>query len=254
MLFTRAITRLPGENFHQGITNAHWDRPPRYDRILAQHAAYVAALETLGLEVTVLPPAPDFPDAYFVEDAAVMLPGLAVLTRPGEPARRGEVEAMAPVLERFGPVASIRAPGLLDGGDVMCVEDHLFIGLSRRSNREGARQLGALAAARGLTWSSVPVTAALHLKTGVNYVGEATLLLFEAYRDLPDFAAYRKIVVPPEEAPAANTLRVNGTLLIPAGHPRTAESLAALCLPLVELDMSEVAMMDGGLTCLSLRF
>jgi dimethylargininase len=254
MLFSRAITRLPGENFHEGITSVQWDRPPRYDRIRAQHAAYVAALETLGLEVTVLPPAPDFPDAYFVEDTAVMLPGLAVLTRPGELARRGEVEAMAPVLERFGPVASIRAPGLLDGGDVMRVEDHLFIGLSRRSNKEGARQLGALAAARGLTWSSVPVAAALHLKTGVNYVGDATMLLFEAYRDVADFAAYRKIVVPPEEAPAANTLRVNDTLLVPAGHPRTAESLASPGRPLVELDVSEVAMMDGGLSCLSLRF
>ena len=253
MHFTRAITRRPGENFDRGITTVQWDRPPRYERILFQHAAYVAVLESLGLEVTVLPPAPDFPDAYFVEDTAVMLPGLAVLTRPGEPARRGEVAAMAPVLEGFGPVAAVQAPGLLDGGDVMQVENHLFIGLSRRTDMDGARQLGALAEARGLTWSTVPVAAALHLKTGVNFVGDGTLLLFEAYHDHPDFAGYRRIVVPPEEAPAANSLLVNGTLLVPAGFARTRAALATLGRPVVELDMSEADLMDGGLSCLSLR-
>lgn len=254
MPFTRAITRLPGENFHEGVTSVRWDRPPRYDRIRTQHAAYVAALERLGLAVTVLPPEPAFPDAYFVEDTAVMLPGLAVLTRPGAPVRRGEAAAMAPVLESFGPVARVRAPGSLDGGDVMRVDGHLFIGLSQRTNAEGARQLGTLAEQRGLTWSTVPVAAALHLKTGVNYLGDGTLLLFEAYLDVAGFADFRRIVVPPEEAPAANTLRVNGTLLVPAGFPRTATALAPLGRPLIELDVSDVALMDGGLSCLSLRF
>ena len=254
MHFTRAITRKPGANFHLGVTSVPWERAPDHRRILEQHAAYVKTLADLGLKVTELEPDPDFPDAYFVEDAAVMLPGASVLARPGAPSRLGEAQRIAPVLRTFGDLEVIREPGLLDGGDVLRVEDHFFIGLSGRTNTEGARQLGRIVQKHGFSWSAVQVAAALHLKSGVNYVGDRTLLLLAAYAREPIFAEYKKIVVPQEEAPAANVLAIDGALLVPQGFPRTQEALEALGRPVIALDISEVMRMDGGLSCMSLRF
>ncbi len=254
MQYTQAITRKPGANFHQGITSIPWDRRPDYARILEQHAAYVKTLADLGVVVTDLAPEPDFPDAYFVEDTAVMLPGAAVVTRPGDPSRLGEAQRIAPVLKAFVNLDFIHEPGLVDGGDVLQVEDHFFIGLSGRTNGEGARQLGRIVEKHGFSWSTVKVTTALHLKSRVNCVGDRTLLLQAAYARAPVFADYRKIVVPSEEAPAANVLAINGTLLTPEGFPRTRKALEVLGRPIIEMDISEVMLMDGGLSCLSLRF
>lgn len=254
MQFSQAITRRPGANYRQGITTVPLDRAPDHARILEQHAAYVKTLVGLGLRVTELAPEHDFPDAYFVEDVAVMLAGAAVLTRPGAPSRLGEVARIAPVLKAFGDLEEIREPGLLDGGDVLQAADHFFIGLSGRTNAEGARQLGEIIEKRGFSWSTVPVAAALHLKSGVNHVGDETLLVLAAYARVPAFADYSKILVSPQEAPAANTVAVNGTLLVPMGFPRTRKALEALGRPIIELDISEVIRMDGGLSCMSLRF
>ena len=254
MQFTKAITRKPGANFHQGITSIPWDRAPDYVRILDQHGVYVKTLADLGLIVTDLASEPDFPDAYFVEDTAVIMPGTAVVTRPGDPSRLGEVQRIAPVLKVFGDLEFIREPGFVDGGDALQVEDHFFIGLSGRTNREGAHQLGRIVEKHGFSWSTVKVTTTLHLKSGVNYVGDRTLLLQAAYARTPVFADYRKIVVPSEEAPAANVLAINGTLLAPEGFPRTRKALEVLGRPIIEMDISEVMRMDGGLSCLSLRF
>lgn len=257
-MFTHAITRLPGEDAAQGITTSHLG-PPDYQLLLAQHAAYVAALRSLGLEVTVLDPLPGFPDAYFVEDAAVFTPGLAVLTRPGAPARRGEADAIEPALVGRRPLARIEAPGTLDGGDVLMVGNHFFIGLSERTNRPGAEQLGALLSQHGYTWQAVPVGAGLHLKSSVNYAGKNasgkdTLLITPGLAADPAFAGYEHVLVAPGEEYAANVLWVNGTLIVPAGYPVTGQKLAALGLPLFELEVSEVGKMDGGLTCMSLRY
>jgi len=254
MRFTTAVTRAPGADFAAGITSVQWDIPPDYGLIRRQHRGYVDTLRRLGLEVIVLEPEAGFPDAYFVEDTAVILGDTAVLTRPGAAARMGEAEKIAPVLARFKNLATIRRPGRLDGGDVMRAGGHLFIGLSARTNAEGARQLGTTARRLGFSWSTLPVATALHLKSGVNYIGERTLLMCQEYSRQPEFAAYRRIPVPPHEAPAANTLRVNGSLLVPKGHPETLEKLHGLGMPVIELDVSEVMKMDGGLSCLSLRF
>lgn len=252
-IFRQAIVRRPGPNFAQGLTTV--DRGvPDYELLLQQHDEYVAALEALGLTVTVLDPLSQLPDAYFVEDVAIMLPGFAVLTQPGTAARQPEIKAMYTVLANLGVVETIDPPGHLDGGDVMFVEEHCFIGLSTRTNRDGAEQLGRFLEAAGYSWSTVPVIAGLHLKTGVTYIGHQTLVMTDQFAAEPAFARLEKIVVPKEEAHAANTLLINDHVLVAAGYPHTKRALSAAGRSIITCPTSEISKMDGGLTCLSLRF
>ena len=185
MTFTRAIVRPPAATFADGLTTAGLG-PPDLPAALAQHAAYVAALEACGLAVTRLPPDDRFPDSTFVEDTAVLARGLAVLCRPGAPSRAGEVEAIRPALDAFFPSsAAIEAPGTVDGGDVCEAGDHVFIGVSERTNEEGARQLASLLATRGLGSTLVDVRGIpglLHLKSGIAWLGGRTLALTDALR------------------------------------------------------------------------
>lgn len=252
-MFTHAITRLPGENFAQGLTTSNLGRPS-YPLILQQHQAYRQALQRLGLEVIVLPPEPAFPDAYFVEDPAIVTSELAIINHPGAPSRQGEEMTLEPVLQRYRPVARIHPPGTVDGGDVLCVERRFLIGLSERTNKAGAAQLSELLEATGYTCATIPVSSGLHLKSSVNRVGQNTLLITEALADYPAFAEFDKILVDPDEEYAANTLLVNDTLLMPSEFPKTKRQLQGLGMPIIELDVSEVRKMDGGLTCMSLRF
>lgn len=252
-MFTRAVTRRPGPDFAEGLTTSDLGRPD-FGRMLAQHGAYVALLRELGLEVEVLEALPGHPDAYFVEDVAVMTPQVAVITRPGAPARRGEEESMVPVLARYRPVARIQAPGTLDGGDVLLAGRQAFIGLSERTNLEGARFLGAVLEGQGFTWTPVEVGEGLHLKSSVNALGDDTLLLAPAFAERPEFKGFRRLVVDPAEAYAGNTLWINGHLLVPDGFPRTLDLVSGLGMPIHLVDTSEARKMDGGLTCMSLRF
>jgi dimethylargininase len=254
MIFRTAIARTPASSFAQGITGATWVQPPDYTLICRQHQAYVDTLRHLGLDVRVLDPEPEFPDSYFVEDTAVILGDTAVITRPGAAARRGEAEKIIPAVKPFKHVTGIEPPGLLDGGDVMVAERHVFIGLSQRTNAEGARQLGQTAHRVGFTWSTLPVLKSLHLKSGINYLGQNAFLMDDAYSQRPEFVGGNRIVVAPDELPAANTLAVNGTLLTPKGFPDTRKKLETLGMPVLEMDISEVMKMDGGLSCMSLRF
>ena len=252
-MFTHAIARLPGANFDLGLTTADLGAPS-YPRMLDQHQAYLQALAKLGLEIILLDDEPDYPDAYFGEDAAIVTPHVAVITRPGAPSRRGEEVTIEPVLRQFRPIVRIEEPGTLDGGDVLMVENHFFIGSSLRTNLEGAVQLAEALKTYGHSAEVVPVDAGLHLKSSVNYLGEDTLLVTEAVADYPGFARYRRILVHPDEEYAANTLRVNEGLLTPKGFPRTLEQLSRLGVSVIQLEVSEVQKMDGGLTCMSLRF
>jgi dimethylargininase len=253
MFCTHAITRLPGENFAQGLTTAQLGAPD-FTKMLAQHRAYVRALESLDIQVQVLDALPGYPDAYFVEDVAVMLPQTAVITLPGAAARQGEQEAIQPVLARSRPLTFIHPPGILDGGDVLIVEKHAFIGVSQRTNQAGAEQLGNILNKYGYTWTAVPVGAGLHLKSSVNVIGCHTLLVSEAYAGHEALRGYDQIVLEAQEEYACNTLWINGRLITPAGFPTARQKLEALGLPIIELDISEARKMDGGLTCLSLRF
>ena len=252
-MFTHAITRLPGENFADGLTTANLGRPS-YPLILKQHHAYRQALLSLGLDVIVLPAEPAHPDAYFVEDPAIITPKIAVITRPGAPSRQGEETTLEPFLEYYRPIVHIVPPGTVDGGDVLMIGEHFFIGLSERTNAEGASQLAAILSGAGHTSETVPVAAGLHLKSGVNYLGKNTLLVTKDLADYPAFASYEIIILYAGEESAANTLWVNDTLLMPKGFPKTHAKLAQLGMRIIELDVSEVQKMDGGLTCMSLRF
>jgi len=252
MTITTAIVRQPSPNFAEGLTTADLGQPD-YAVMRRQHQAYVAALQQLGLEVIVLDPLPNYPDSHFVEDTAVITPELAVITRPGAPSRRGETAAIQPILSQYRPLARIEPPGFLEGGDVLLVEKHLFIGLSERTNEAGAAQLGRFLEPYGYSWSTVAVGEGLHLKSSLNYVGGNTLLVTADFADNALFAAYDKIVVETAESYAANTLLINDTLLMPKGFPELRGKLERFGRPIIELNTSESQKMDGGLTCLSLR-
>lgn len=201
-----------------------------------------------------LEPLSDHPDAYFVEDVAVITPEVAVVTRPGALARRGEELPMAPILGQYKPLARIDDPGTLDGGDVLIVERTVFVGLSSRTNAQGIAQLERILGPYGYRVCPIPVAAGLHFKSSVNTLGGRQLIVSESFAGREELASYPAIVVESDEEYACNTLWINGTLLMPAGFVSTHRKLRSLGLPIVELDTSEARKMDGGLTCMSLRF
>lgn len=251
-MFSHAITRIPGSDYPNGLTTSTLAAPD-LELALRQHDAYVRCLESLGLTAQVLPAAPGFPDACFVEDTAVVTREIAVISRPGAPSRQGETESMAGPLSAHRPLAHIEAPGTLDGGDILQVAKRFFIGVSDRTNEEGARQLAAILAVHGYQSSIIKVAAGLHLKSSLNFVGENTMLVTRDFAGHPAISDFRQIICPEGEEYAANTLLVNDTLIMPTGYSRTRALLESLGLPIVELDTSEYRKMDGGLTCLSLR-
>ena len=254
MRFAHAIVRPPGETFVDGITTANLGLPD-FDTALLQHAAYVNALESGGLTVRALDADNRFPDSTFVEDTAVLTERCAIITNPGAGSRNGEKAAMRRVIEAyFSAVETIRAPGTLDGGDVLQVDDHFFIGISERTNTEGAWQLNRILARYGYTASTIELDAMLHLKTGVSYLGEGRLVAIGDLQQHPDFRPFDIIPVDVSEAYAANCIRINDRVLLPAGFPKTRQALEDRGYRVVELEMSEFRKMDGGLSCLSIRF
>jgi dimethylargininase len=257
MRFSRAIVRTPGRTFAQGITTAGLGAPD-LGLALVQHEAYVAALRACGLEVTVLPPDAAHPDSTFVEDTAVLTAEWAITTRPGAASRAGEVESIREALRaRFPALGAIEPPGTLDGGDICEAGGRFFLGLSDRTNEEGCAQLAAFLAARGHASEIVdirPIPGLLHLKTGMTAVDAETLVVIDALANHPAFSSYQRIHVSPEEAYAANCVRVNDRVLIAAGFPKLEASLRSAGLSPLALEMSEFRKMDGGLSCLSLRF
>ena len=253
-MFTHAIARKPGPNFAQGITSSQNSEPADYNLMSQQHATYIETLTSLGLEVIVLDPLPDYPDAHFVEDTAVVTADIAVITIPGAEARKGEEESVASILAEYRKIERIHPPGTVDGGDVLQIGNHFFIGRSERTNKQGANQLGQILQSCGNTWTVIPVESGLHLKSSLNYVGKDTLLVTENFADHEELKEFEMIVVDKPEAYAANTLFINDHLLVPSGYPGTRRKLESLDLAIIELDTSEMRKMDGGLTCMSVRF
>lgn len=256
--FTHAIVRPPAPNFADGLTTVSLGRP---DAALAgaQHEAYCAALEQLGCALTRLPADARFPDSTFVEDTALIVPGRgAILTRPGAASREGEVDAIAPAIRAAFPgAAQVTAPGTLDAGDVCEAEGVVFIGLSERTNAEGARQLADWLGSLGIASRLVDIRQTpgiLHLKSGVVALSGHRLLAIDALAAHPAFEGFDIIRVPSHEAYAANCVEVNGVVLVAAGYPETHALLRHHGYHLHVLQMSEFAKMDGGLSCLSLRF
>ena len=262
-MFTRAVVRPPAMNFALGLTTVDLGTPD-YRRALAVHAQYCRALEECSLALTCLPADERYPDSTFVEDTAILTPHAAILTRPGAESRAGEVEAITVALSPFyDRMEFIEAPGTLDGGDVCEAfgsgtgAGHFLIGVSARTNEEGAAQLSRLLARQGYTCACIDIRRTpgiLHLKSGISYIGDNLMIVIDALADHPALSGFELIHVDAEEAYAANCIRVNDRLLFPAGFPRLAARLRGLGYTLIELDMFEFQKMDGGLSCLSLRF
>jgi dimethylargininase len=272
-MFSKAIVRPPAPNFSAGLTTADLGSPD-YALALAQHEAYCFALKQCGLSLTRLEPDPLHPDSTFVEDTAVLTDKGAVLTWPGAPSRAGEVVSIKKALTDFySEILSIQPTGSVDGGDVCEAGDHFFIGISERTNEAGARQLAELLAPFGYTTSfldirgrngmgSVPRAVAtgsshkgiLHLKSGLSYLGDKRLVVIESLADRAELSKYDLVRVDDEEMYAANCVRINDHVLLAAGFPVLEGKLRELGYQISALDMSEFEKMDGGLSCLSLRF
>jgi dimethylargininase len=219
-----------------------------------QHAAYCDALAALGCEVHALPALDDLPDAVFVEDVALVLDEVAVMTRPGSPSRRPEVEPMAAVLGGFRQVARIVAPGTLDGGDILRIGRDVYVGQAARSNADALSQLAALLAPFGYRVHGVPTRGCLHLKSAATLVADDTLLVQPAWVDLDAFAGYRLVEVDPSEGHAANAVRVGDAVVYPACFPRTRERLERAGIAVSAVDVSELQKAEGAVTCCSLVF
>ena len=256
-MFTRAIVRPPALNFAQGLTSVDLGKPD-HARALEQHARYCTALEQCGLTLTHLPADARFPDSTFVEDTAIVTDRCAILTRPGAASRAGEVAGIEPVLRKsFARVHAIAAPGTVDGGDVCQVEDHFFIGISERTNAEGAGQLAGILDGEGFTSTAIDIRGVdgiLHLKSGISYLGDNRLALIDALADRAEFGGHTIVRIADAESYAANFLRINESVILSAGSPQFESRVRDFGYPVVALDMSEFRKMDGALSCLSLRF
>ncbi len=248
--YRHAFVRPPGACY----VNAIAENPQTIDVALAQvqHAEYVAALREAGMQVEVLPPSEQFPDACFVQDPAMVIDGLALLNRMGAASRVGETDLLADILRARFETHALRAPATLEGGDVLNVGHRVIVGETARTNAEGIAQLRAVLEPRGWSVDSTPVGAFLHLLTVVTYVGQGVVIVHEDFAEHPLLREFAKVRVPRAEAYAANTLGIGKYVLMPAGYPITAAQIRAQGFDALEIPMSEFYKADGGISCLSL--
>jgi dimethylargininase len=253
-----AVTRVVSSSFAECELTHRPRDPIDVSNAIAEHARYEETLRSLGATVVRAPPEPALPDAVFVEDTALALDEIGVITRPGAPTRRREVESMAQVLSAYKPLLRIQAPGTLDGGDVLRVRRRLYVGLSSRTNREGASQLDTLLNKWDYEVIPVPVTGCLHLKSAVTQVAQDLLLINPCFVRPECFAPMEMIPVAPAEADGANALWIGGAgagAVIYANHyPETAERLDRAGVRIVTVPSTEVAKAEGGVTCCSVLF
>ena len=253
-MFTHAIVRRPGKNMLKGISDANLGLPD-YQKAIEQHEAYIHALQHCGLELEILDIDVQHPDSSFVEDTALLTPHCAIISRPGARTRRTETSSIRRCLHKyFSIIEEISAPGTLDAGDIMRVGDHYYIGLSERTNLAGARQMKNILQKWGLGASLIEIANLLHLKSGVAYLEHNILLISDALSADAHFKPFNRIHVSKAEAYAANCLWINGTVLIPKGFAQLTQNIANAGYETLILDMSEFRKLDGGLSCLSLRF
>lgn len=252
--FTDALVRTPAPSVVNGLRSGGQDDPD-HRIVLAEHLAYVDALRAAGVAVEVLPPLDDYPDSIFVEDPAFVVPEGAILLRPGTPSRLGESAELAAVLERRFATVKTLDRGYADGGDILILPDEILVGLSARTDREGAERFAELMAGFGRTVRVVaPPAGTLHLKTASSLIDEMAVITTPALADAGLFGDLDVIVTPEGEEAAANLLRVNDVVLVGAGYPTTAALVAARGLSVVPLAVSEIAKIDAGLSCMSLRW
>jgi dimethylargininase len=253
--FTRAITRLPASSSVDGL-RAEDIGDPDYRQMLRDHAHYVATLQLAGAEVTELDALEDYPDSVFVEDVALCLPEVAILMRPGAASRAGEVAQMAPVLRDFyEQLLSIDAPGHIEGGDILVTSREILVGRSARTDAAGIAQLADIVERFGYRLREVATPpGVLHFKTDCSLLDADTILATRRLDASGCFDGYRVIHTADGEEAAANSIRYNGLVLMPAGFARTRERLLQAGFDVRAINNSECAKLDGGMSCLSLRF
>lgn len=262
MHFTTALVRPPSTTFAHGLTKSGLGAP-NLSKALKQHGAYVAWLRAHEVQVHELPPDDRYPDSTFIEDAALVIDGKVVWTRPGADARRQEPEVLKVECcldlpssgVKLDQLGSIEEPGTLDGGDVLLLGQRCLVGLSERTNPEGVRQLANFLEALGIVVEPVSLpSSCLHLKSGISNLGRGVVLAVSELADIPNLSGMDVLVVPVGEEYAANCLRLRESVLLPARYPLTFELLVSRGYQVDALDVSEFRKMDGGLSCLSLRF
>lgn len=227
-------------------------QPIDVERAEAQHERYERCLESLGCTIVRAEPAPHLPDAVFVEDAAVVLDEVAIITRPGAASRRGETESIAVALQPYRTLRRIEAPATVDGGDVLRIGRMIYAGHSMRTNDDGIQQLGAIASEFGYAFAPIAFRGCLHLKSAVTQAGEKLLLVNPAWIDGRQFRGFEALPVDGSEPFAANILRIGGALLYSASYPRTRLQLEARGLRVESVEMSEMEKAEGGVTCCSI--
>ena len=253
-MFTKAIVKTPCKNMTAGLTNAGLG-PPCYEKALKQHEDYVNALRECALEVIILEADEAYPDSTFVEDTALLTPNCAIITNPGADSRRGETIAIEREIEKhYSIIERVTDPGRVDAGDIMMVGTCFYIGLSGRTNEAGARQMIDILNRHGMTASLIRVEEVLHLKTGVSYLENNNLLTQGTLAKHPDLVSYNILTVDDDESYAANSVYAGERVLIPLGYPKTKALIQKAGYSTIEVDVSEFQKLDGGLSCLSLRF
>ena len=254
-MFTNAIVRTPGRSIVKGLSDSKTLGLPKYEEAMIQHQSYIDALTKCGLDVLVLEPCEEYPDSTFVEDVALITPNCAIITRPGVPSRRGEVHEIEFLLkQKFSNIEVIEAPGTIEGGDIMMIGDHYYIGLSERTNLEGAKQIIQILSKYGMSGSTISLNKVLHLKTGLSYLEENNLVVCGEFINDASFRRYNPIEIPEKESYAANCIWVNESVIIPLGYPTTKQRITNAGYPVIETNVSEFQKLDGGLSCLSLRY
>ena len=254
MLFTSAIVKTPCKNMVKGITTTNLGQPD-YKVALEQHKNYIQALEQCGLKVIVLDPDENLPDSTFIEDACLITPGCAIITNPGADSRKEETISVGKAVKKLGiPLEEIITPATLDAGDIMMVQNHYYTGLSERTNSAGALQLKNILKKYKLTSSSITLENVLHLKTGISYLENNNLLAFGEFLTKPELENFNILKVDANESYAANSVWINGNVLVPKGFLQTKKMIEDAGYKVIEVDVSEFRKLDGGLSCLSLRF
>jgi dimethylargininase len=253
--FSRAITRRPSASIKDGL-RAEDIGTPDLARMEEAHARYVAALKSTGAEVIELPALEAFPDSVFVEDTALCLPRGAVLMRPGAPSRMGEVAEMEPALAAvYDDLRRIEGPGHVEGGDILVTGREILVGRSDRTDADGVAELAGIVSDWGYRLREVfTPPGVLHFKTDCSLLDGETILATERLDASGCFEGYRVLHVAEGEEAAANSIRFNGLVICPAGFPRTAGMLSDAGYDVVQIDNTECAKLDGGMSCLSLRF
>jgi dimethylargininase len=254
MNYTRAMVKKPGRSLTRGLSTAGLGLP-EYKKALIQHREYINALEECGLQVRILEADERFPDCTFLEDVALLTPRCAIVLNPGAPSRKGETEGIDQILaDYYQEVRRIQGPGTVEGGDILQVEDHYYIGLTARTNQAGAEEVIAILEEFGFRASTVPVRGLLHLKTGVAYLDQGRMIAVPEFIRQGIFQGHTLLEISPEENYAANCLCLNGKVILPEGCPSTEKVIGEMGYPIRKVDTSEFRKLDGGLSCLSLRF